>query len=35
VNAEAEKVKEAFSAAIEKPKRAVETDLGKLRTKSA
>ena len=34
VNAEAEKVKEAFSAAIEKLKRAVETDLGKLKDKN-
>ena len=34
VNAEAEKVKEAFSAAIEKLQRAVETDLGKLKDKN-
>ncbi|MDL5037321.1 MULTISPECIES: HPF/RaiA family ribosome-associated protein [Comamonas] len=34
VNAEAEKVKEAFSAAIDKLKRAVETDLGKLKDKN-
>ena len=34
VNAEAEKVKDAFSAAIEKLKRAVETDLGKLKDKN-
>lgn len=34
VNAEAEKVKEAFSAAIEQLKRAVETDLGKLKDKN-
>jgi ribosome-associated translation inhibitor RaiA len=34
VNAEAEKVKEAFSAAIEKLRRAVETDLGKLKDKN-
>lgn len=33
VNAEAEKVKDAFSAAIEKLRRAVETDLGKLKDK--
>lgn len=34
VNAEAEKVKDAFSAAIEKLRRAVETDLGKLKDKN-
>ena len=34
VNAEAEKVKDAFSAAMEKLKRAVETDLGKLKDKN-
>ena len=34
VNAEAEKVKDAFSAAIEKLKRAVEADLGKLKDKN-
>ena len=34
VNAEAEKVKDAFSAAIEKLTRAVETDLGKLKDKN-
>lgn len=33
VNAEAEKVKDAFGAAIEKLRRAVETDLGKLKDK--
>ena len=33
VNAEAEKVKDAFNAAIEKLRRAVETDLGKLKDK--
>ena len=34
VNAEAEKVKDAFNAAIEKLRRAVETDLGKLKDKN-
>ena len=34
VNAEAEKVKDAFSAAIEKLKRAVETDLDKVKDKN-
>ncbi|CAM4324166.1 HPF/RaiA family ribosome-associated protein [Comamonas aquatilis] len=34
VNAEAEKVKDAFSAAIEKLRRAVETDLGKVKDKN-
>ena len=34
VNAEAEKVKDAFSAAIDKLKRAVEADLGKLKDKN-
>ncbi|MBV8249315.1 MAG: HPF/RaiA family ribosome-associated protein [Comamonas sp.] len=34
VNAEAEKVRDAFSAAIEKLRRAVETDLGKLKDKN-
>ena len=34
VNAEAEKVKDAFTAAIEKLRRAVETDLGKLKDKN-
>ena len=34
VNAEAEKVNDAFSAAIEKLKRAVEADLGKLKDKN-
>ena len=34
VNAEAEKVKDAFSAAIEKLLRAVETDLGKVKDKN-
>lgn len=34
VNAEAEKVQEAFSAAVEKLLRAVETDLGKLKDKN-
>ena len=33
VNAEAEKVKEAFSGAIEKLRRAVEADLGKVKDK--
>lgn len=33
VNAEAEKVKDAFSGAIEKLRRAVETDLGKVKDK--
>ncbi|WP_027016956.1 HPF/RaiA family ribosome-associated protein [Comamonas composti] len=33
VNAEAEKVKDAFSAAMEKLRRAVETDLDKLKDK--
>lgn len=34
VNAEAEKVKDAFSSAIEKLKRAVETDLDKVKDKN-
>lgn len=34
VNAEAEKVKDAFNAAIEKLRRAVETDLGKVKDKN-
>ena len=34
VTAEAEKVKDAFNAAIEKLRRAVETDLGKLKDKN-
>ena len=34
VNAEAEKVKDAFSAAMEKLKRAVEADLGKVKDKN-
>ena len=34
VNAEAEKVKDAFNAALEKLRRAVETDLGKVKDKN-